>query len=72
MKKIILGVICFFVFCFCNIGIGFAYPVAENFVFPINNYTDDVCLDWGGIITGKDGILKQHVADDYCVPIKQL
>ena len=44
-----------------------SYEVADSFIFPIDGYTDDGCFDWG-VQTYRDGILKNHVGDDYCVP----
>ncbi len=64
----ILGVFYFCVICFCSTDIGFTYPIAENFVFPIDGYTDDGCLNWGNFGYGQYAGQK-HLADDYCVHV---
>jgi len=66
MKKF-SGVLFVIVFVFICNGVVYGHDTADSFIFPLNNYTDDSCLDWGeyGVL---DFAGKKHLADDRCVP----
>ena len=50
---------------YCSIV--YSYETADSFVFPLDNYVNDNCLDWGEYGYGQYAG-QRHLADDRCVP----